>query len=163
MRLALVATTPDELSYPEEAGCGHFPGRRAVHEEVMKIEIQHLGDVQFSIATRGHVIYTDQPEDNKGYDEAMTPPEIFLGALGACAAYYAVDYLKRHKLPFESTHVTAHAGKLKNPARLGEITMHVSTPAQLSDEHRRGVEAAVTKCILHNTLTHPPEIRTTVE
>jgi len=128
----------------------------------MKIEIQHMGDVQFSIATRGHAIYSDQPEDNKGYDEAMTPPEIFLGALGACAAYYAVDYLKRNKLPFEGTHVTAHAEKAKNPARLGEITMHVTVPEGLSEEHRKGVHAAVEKCILHNTITHPPVIRTEV-
>lgn len=128
----------------------------------MKIEIQHMGDVQFSIATRGHVLYSDQPEDNHGYDEAMTPPEIFLGALGACAAYYAVDYLKRHKLPLEGTHVTAHADKVKNPARLGEITMHVTTPQPLTEAHRKGVEAAVAKCILHNTLTHAPMLRTIV-
>jgi len=52
----------------------------------MKVDVQHMGDVQFSVATRGHVIYSDQPEDNGGYDEGMTPPEMFLGALGACAA-----------------------------------------------------------------------------
>ncbi|MFC6646403.1 OsmC family protein [Granulicella cerasi] len=128
----------------------------------MKLEIQHMGDVQFSISTRGHTIYSDQPEDNRGYDEAMTPPEIFLGGLGACAAYYAVDYLKRNKLPFEGVRVSVEAEKLKNPARLGEILTRVFTPTELSREHREGVEAAVGKCILHNTLTHPPTLRTEI-
>lgn len=128
----------------------------------MKLEIQHLGDVQFSIGTRGHVVYTDQPEDNGGYDEGMTPPELFLGALGACAAFYAVAYLERSGLPHEGTRVEAHAEKLKNPARLGELVLNVITPSPVSDEHRRGLDQAVAKCILHNTLTHPPAIRTEI-
>jgi putative redox protein len=128
----------------------------------MKIEIEHIGDQQYTIATRGHVIYSDQPEDNGGYDEAMTPPEIFLGALGACAAFYAIAYLKRAGLPYEGTRVEATAEKLKNPARLGEMVLQVTTPAELTDEHRRGVDASVAKCILHNTLTHPPSISTAV-
>ena len=128
----------------------------------MKIEIKHMGDVQFSIGTRGHTVYSDQPEENGGYDEAMTPPELFLGALGACAAFYAVAYLKRSGLPFEGTRVTAHAEKLKNPARLGELVLEVFTPGELSDEQRKDLDASVAKCILHNTLTHPPAIRTRI-
>ncbi len=129
----------------------------------MKVEVEHLGDVQFSMGTRGHVIYSDQPEENGGYDEAMTPPEIFLGALGACAAYYAVDYLKRRGLEYEGTKVEAHAEKVKNPARLGVVTLHVRPPAEVMGADREGLEKAVAKCILHNTLTHPPEILTEIE
>ncbi|HEY0162528.1 MAG TPA: OsmC family protein [Edaphobacter sp.] len=128
----------------------------------MKIEIQHLGDVQFSVSTRGHIIYSDQPEDNGGYDEGMTPPEMFLGALGACAAFYAVAYLKRKGLPYEGTRVEAHADKLKNPARLGEMVLRVLTPSELNEEDQRGVDESVAKCILHNTLTHPPVIKTEI-
>lgn len=128
----------------------------------MKVDVQHMGDVQFSVATRGHVIYSDQPEDNGGYDEGMTPPEMFLGALGACVAYYAVAYLKRHNLPSEGTRVEAHAEKLKNPARLGEFVLQVTAPVELSKEHRNGLNASVGKCILHNTLTHPSNIKTEI-
>jgi putative redox protein len=128
----------------------------------MQLEIEHMGDVQFSITTRGHTIYTDQPEDNGGFDEGMTPPEMFLGALGACAAFYAVAYLKRHNLPLAGTRVTAEAVKLKAPARLGEMVLRVAVPAGLTEEQQRGVEASVAKCILHNTLHHPPEIRTEI-
>lgn len=128
----------------------------------MNVNVRHLGEVQFSVGTRGHEVYSDQPEDNGGYDEGMTPPEMFLGALGACAAYYAVAYLKRHNLPYEGTTVDAHAEKLKNPARLGDFVLRVTTPTALSEEHRKGVDASVGKCILHNTLTHPPSLRTEI-
>jgi uncharacterized OsmC-like protein len=128
----------------------------------MNIEVKHMGDVQFSIATRGHMIYSDQPEDNGGYDEGMTPPEMFLGALGACAAYYAVAHLKRNGLPYEGTTVNVHAEKLKNPARLGEIVFQVATSSSLNPEQCAALEQSVAKCILHNTLTHPPSLRTEI-
>ncbi len=128
----------------------------------MKIDIEHMGDVQFSITTRGHVIYSDQPEDNNGYDEGMTPPEIFVGALGACAAFYAVAYLKRKGLPHEGTRVEAYAEKLQQPSRLGDLVLRVFTPSALSEEEGRGVHESVAKCILHNTLMHPPVIRTEI-
>ncbi|WP_263410774.1 OsmC family protein [Terriglobus tenax] len=125
----------------------------------MKITVDHMGDVQFSMKTRTHTIYTDQPTDNNGWDEAMTPPELFLSAIGSCAAFYAVAYLKKKGLPFEGTQVEIHAEKLTAPTRLGEMRIVVHTPSELSEEHKAGVDDSVHRCILHNTLTHPPEIK----
>ncbi len=128
----------------------------------MNIKVKHLGDVQFSIESRGHTLYCDQPQDSGGYDEAMTPPEIFLGALGACAAFYAVAHLKRHNLPFDGTTVEALAEKLKSPARLGEIVLRVASPAALNETQQLSLGQSVARCILHNTLTHPPVITTEI-
>jgi hypothetical protein len=41
----------------------------------MEVTVQHLGAVQFEIKARQHIIISDQPEENFGYDEGMTPPE----------------------------------------------------------------------------------------
>ena len=64
----------------------------------MEVTVEHLGEVQFEIRAREHVISCDQPRENGGFDEGMTPPEFLLASLGSCAAYYAVDYLKRSKV-----------------------------------------------------------------
>ena len=64
----------------------------------MEVIIEHLGAVQFEIKSRQHTLISDQPAENKGYDEGMTPPELLLASLGSCAAYYAVDYLVRNKI-----------------------------------------------------------------
>jgi len=129
----------------------------------MKVEVTHIGDVQFSMKTRSHTIYTDQPQENGGWDEAMTPPELFLSSIGSCAAFYAVAYLKKKGLPFEGTVVEIAAEKLTSPARLGEIEIAVKTPSELSPEHRAGVDDSVHRCILHNTLMQPPKIKVVVE
>ena len=124
----------------------------------MEVSIEHLGEVQFEIRARTHTIACDQPAENGGYDEGMTPPELFLASLGSCAAYYAADYLRRHNLATAGTKVRVTAEKAKNPARLVNFQIEVDLPLELSEQHREGVEDAVHRCLIHNTLLHPPQI-----
>ena len=92
----------------------------------------------------------------------MTPPELLLASLGSCAAYYAAEYLHRHKLATEGTRVRVVAQKAKNPARVDDFRIELEVPVELSDEHQKGVEDAVHRCLIHNTLLHPPRIETVV-
>jgi putative redox protein len=132
----------------------------------MEVNVLHIGAVQFEITARGHKIISDQPAESGGFDEGMTPPEFLLASLGSCAAYYAVDYLKRSKLTVEGTKVKVTAEKLKGitpgvpytGARLGNFVVEVEVPRELTEEQRKGVEDAVHRCLVHNTLLTPPKI-----
>ena len=124
----------------------------------MEVFIEHIGDFQFEIRARSHTIDCDQPIENGGYDEGMTPPELFLASLGSCAAYYAADYLRRQKLATQGTHVRVTAEKAKNPPRLDNFRIELALPLELGEEHRAGVEEAIHHCVIHNTLLNPPQI-----
>ena len=130
---------------------------------MLEVTVEHLGAVQFEMKTRGHVVISDQPEENGGFDEGMTPPELMLASLGSCAGFYAVDYLKRNKLSLEGTRVRVTADKAKAPARLDNFRIEVDVPAGLNEEQIKGVEEAVHRCLIHNTLTHPPKIELEVK
>lgn len=41
---------------------------------MLEVTIKHIGAVQFEISARSHKIYSDQPIENGGFDEGMTPP-----------------------------------------------------------------------------------------
>ena len=124
----------------------------------MEVSVEHLGDLQFEIRARSHTIDCDQPIENGGYDEGMTPAELFLAALGSCAAYYAADYLRQQKLATAGTCVRVAAEKAKNPARLADFRIEVDLPLEAGGQHRAGVEDAIHHCLIHNTLLHPPQI-----
>lgn len=128
----------------------------------MEVQVEHLGALQFEIKTREHTIVSDQPRENGGFDEGMTPPELLLASLGSCAAYYAADYLRRNKLANEGTRVHIVAEKEKNPARVDHFRIELEIPVELSEVHLKGVEDAVHRCLIHNTLLHPPIIETVV-
>jgi uncharacterized OsmC-like protein len=129
----------------------------------MEVTVNHLGSVQFEIKARQHTIVSDQPAENGGFDEGMTPPELLLASLGSCAAFYAAAYLKKFKLATEGTKVRVTTGKLKEPPRLGDFRIELDLPIELSEEHRQGVERAVRHCLVHNTLLNPPKIEIAIK
>jgi len=88
----------------------------------------------------------------------MTPPELLLASLGSCAAYYAVDYLKRNNLLQEGTSVRVTADKVKAPFRLDNFKVEVDVQGELDGDHLKGLEEAVHRCLIHKTLLHPPKI-----
>ena len=125
----------------------------------MEVHVEHIGAVQFEIRARGHVIASDQPAESGGFDEGMTPPELLLASLGACAGYYAAEYLRKHKLATEGTKVRVSADKVKDPARMENFEIHVEVPTGLNEANTAGLENAVHHCLIHNTLLHPPKIK----
>jgi len=127
----------------------------------MEITVRHLGDAQFEADARGHRVVCDQPVDNGGYDEGMTPPEFLLVSLGTCAGYYVAQYLNAHSLQCPELAIKVVAEKAKDPARLASFRIEVLAPS-LDPRHEAGVQRAVHKCLIHNTLLNAPSIDTVV-
>lgn len=129
----------------------------------MQIQVEQVEGVRFSIKARGHVIFSDQPQDNGGNDTGMTPPELLLASLGSCAAFYAAEYLRTRKLAENGVSVSVSAEKLKGPARLGDFQIHVKSPVVLSNEQREAMARSVEHCLIKNTLLNPPTIEVELE
>jgi uncharacterized OsmC-like protein len=127
----------------------------------MEVIVKHLGNVKFEASTRGHRVICDQPPDNGGSDQGMTPPEFLLASLGTCAGFYAAQYLKARNLPADGLQVTVRGDKLLQPARVGQFRIEVFVPG-LDAHHEAGILRAVKACLIHNTLLHAPAIETVV-
>jgi len=123
----------------------------------MEIEVVHTGRVRFEAVARGHRVICDQPPENGGADEGMSPPEFLLVSLGTCAGFYAAQYLNTRALPTDGLSIKVSAEKAAAPARLGYFRISVTTP-ELDPQHRAGLLRAVKTCLIHNTLLHAPEI-----
>jgi uncharacterized OsmC-like protein len=128
----------------------------------MEIDVLHLSGVCFSITCRGHRVICDQPTEKGGADSGMTPPELLLSSLGACAAHYAHDYLQARSLPATGIRVKVTAEKAASPARLDHFRISVALTHLLDERHATGLKASVERCLIHNTLLHPPSIRVAI-
>ncbi|MBZ5610726.1 MAG: OsmC family protein [Acidobacteriia bacterium] len=127
----------------------------------MEVKVRCLGGKKFEMTARGHQVLSDQPSDNEGTDAAMTPPELFLSSLGACAAYYAEEYLRARALPDEGFEIHLSAVKGDKPVRITKVRMDVIAPG-LNQRHRDGILRAVDACLLEKTLVKPPELEVKV-
>ena len=125
---------------------------------MLEVSGEHVGGVQFEVNARGLKLLCDQPVESGGFNEGMTPPELLLASLGTCAGYYAADYLRRRRITGEGTRVRVTAEKVPGPARLDRFVIEVDVPQGLSASDQQGVEHAVHRCLIHNTLLQPPSI-----
>lgn len=128
-----------------------------IFEIVMQVVTEYLGANEFALTARGHRVISDQPVEKGGSDKGMTPPELFLGSLGACAAFYAAQYLNARSLPSEGLSVRVEANLAKQPSRLDAFRIEIDVPV-LDERHREGVLRAAKACLLHNTLAGVPPV-----
>jgi uncharacterized OsmC-like protein len=130
----------------------------------MQAYITFQGNLKFEASTRNHRILSDQPLSNGGEDLGMTPPELFLSALGSCVGFYAVKYLEARHLDPSQLAVEISAEKTKeSPIRLDSIRIQVLPGIPLDERHCDGLTKAVDACILHHTLVHPPQMTTEIK
>jgi uncharacterized OsmC-like protein len=129
----------------------------------MEVQIHQVEGVRFTVQARTHTIVCDQPQDNGGTDAGMTPPEFLLASLGACAAFYAAEYLRTRHLANGGVTVSVTAEKLKGPARLGNFLIRVDSPVCLTAEQHEALMRSVEHCLVKNTLLNPPQIEVSIE
>ncbi len=127
----------------------------------MEVTADYIGDARFELEARGHRLVCDQPRENGGSDEGMSPPEFLLAALASCAGYYAAQYLKTRALPAENLRVRVTANKALQPARLDSFRIEVTTSA-LDERHESRLLKTVKTCLVHNTLLSGPAIEVVV-
>ena len=87
----------------------------------MEVSVRYLGDTKFEVAARGHRVICDQPIDNGGADEGMSPPEFLLASLATCAGYYATQYLKDARTTRRRSEGAGHRGKGSSASPAGII------------------------------------------
>lgn len=128
----------------------------------MELNVTYQGGAQFLAHARGHTVVTDQPVSNGGADAAMTPPELMLASLGTCAAHYAVEFLKARSLSTEGLRIRVAAEKKLQPARLADFKIEVEAPSMNEPRHYEGMLRSVKRCLVHNTLLHPPHVEVAI-
>ena len=127
----------------------------------MRTSTRYLDGKSFETFIRGHRIVCDQPTSEGGANAGVTPPELLLASLGACAGHYAAEYLRARSLPLTGLAVYVSAEKGTQPARLESFRIDVDAPA-IGDKHLQGLLRAVKACLIHNTLTTAPAIHVEV-
>lgn len=124
-----------------------------------RVRVDYEAGDRFRIAIRQHTITVDQPAADGGEDTAPTPTELFIASLASCVAFYARRFATRHDIPTDGLAVTAEFSMASHPARVGEITLQLHVPAELSAEQQASLLAVTSHCTVHSTLTHAPEVR----
>jgi uncharacterized OsmC-like protein len=124
----------------------------------MKLTVRHVDGMRFLATTAGHTVVVDAAPEDGGAGAAMSSPQMFAAAVGACILEFVANSCRLREIPFERLSLELEYEELDRPRRVGplEVTIHIE-PEQPDDVKRRlvGVARRVT---LVNTLARPPEV-----
>jgi uncharacterized OsmC-like protein len=124
----------------------------------MTLEVQYKGGVRFDVASGKHTVITDQPREDGGHDEGMSPVELFVGSLGSCVAYFVSRYCVRHQIPCDGFTVDVEWSYAEQPHRVGAVEIKLNLPAELTSEQREKLLKVAHGCTVHQSLTVPPKV-----
>jgi len=117
-----------------------------------------LDGVRLSAEMRSHRVIMDQPLDEGGRDQGMTPVEMFIASLGGCIGLFAARFCQRHGISSEGLSVHMEWEYADRPHRVGGIIVRVDLPARLEPEMKTRLRKVLEGCTIHKTLDHPPKV-----
>ncbi len=117
-----------------------------------------------NITARHHEWHSDVPESEKGDDNAPTPEELLMGALGACMSMTGKMYARRKGWQVDKITVTLDIERINAgdyPAYTGisnfvhEIREHIVIEGPLDDDQKTRIREIMDKCPVRRVLTTP--------
>ncbi len=124
--------------------------------------IEYAGGMKLTINHRGHQVVTDQIEAQGGDDSALTPTELFVGALGSCAGVYVLGFAKRHGVLVDGLRIEVEYTYAEHPRRVGSVQIQVKMPQPVEAHLLSGLQKAAEQCLVHNSLRQPPQVSISV-
>ena len=124
----------------------------------MKLTVQHVDGMRFLATAGSHTLVADAAPEDGGAGTAMSAPQMFAAALGACILEFVTNSCRLRGIPFDHLSVEVEYDELTRPRRVGDVraTLHIEPePPEEAKQRLIGVARHVT---LLNTLARPPEV-----
>ena len=124
----------------------------------MAITVAFREGTRFDITSGAHSVITDQPVEDGGHDEGMSPVDLFVGSIASCVGYFVGRYCERHKISAEGLRVEADWSMAERPHRVGTVSMKITLPAAITPEQRERLLKVAHGCTVHQSLAVPPKV-----
>jgi len=124
----------------------------------MKLEVQHVDGMRFLATEGGHTIVVDAAPEHGGKGSAMSAPQLFVAALGACMLEFVLNSCRLRGVPVERLSVEMAYDEVPGPPRVGAVSAAISLEPEPPDDAKRRVIGVARHATLANTLLRPPEI-----
>jgi uncharacterized OsmC-like protein len=87
--------------------------------------------------------------------------QMFATSLGLCTGSVMLAYSRQLQVGVDGLQVHLRWKVVPDPLRVDDIEMDIRWP-ELPESRLKAAERAAKQCTIHNTLSHPPQLRTTV-
>ena len=124
----------------------------------MQLLVQHVDGMRFLATADGHTIVVDAAPEDGGGGTAMSAPQLWVAALGACMLEFALNSCRLHEVPVERCTVEMTFEEVPGPRRVGPVKALLHLEPEPAEEVKRRLVGVARRATLVNTLMRPPEV-----
>jgi uncharacterized OsmC-like protein len=124
----------------------------------MNVTVQHVEGMRFLATAGSHAVVLDAAPEDGGGDTAMSAPQMFVSALGACILEFVANSCRLRGTQVEQLSVEVAYEEVLSPRRVSGLTMAIRIEPDPPEEVKRRLLSVARHATLANTLACPPEV-----
>lgn len=124
----------------------------------MKLTVQHVDGLRFRATAGEHTVAVDAAPEDGGGGTALSAPQLFAAAVGACILEFVVNSCRLRDVQFEKVSLELVYQERDRPRRVGAMEATIRIEPEPSDDMKRRLIGVARHATLVNTLAHPPEV-----
>ncbi len=124
---------------------------------MMNLTVQHVDGMRFLATADGHTVVDAAPQDGGG-GTALSAPQLFVAAMGACILEFVANSCRLRGIPVERLSVEVAYEEIPNPRRVGVLEMAIRIEPDPPDEAKQRLLGVARHATLVNTLARPPQV-----
>ena len=125
----------------------------------MTVTIRHIDKLCFEVQAGEHTISVDAAPADGGTGTALSAPQLFAAAVGACICEFAVNSCRLREIPFESLSLEVAYEELTRPRRISGLEATLRIEPEPPEDVKRRLIGVARRATLVNTLARPPEVK----
>ncbi|MDY7077840.1 MAG: OsmC family protein [Chloroflexota bacterium] len=124
----------------------------------MKLTVQHVDGLRFLATVGEHTSVVDATSEDGGGGTALSAPQMFAAAVGACMLEFVANSCRLRGIPFERLSLEMTCEELERPRRVGVLEATIHVEPEPPDAVKRRLIGVAGHATLVNTLARSPEV-----
>ena len=124
----------------------------------MRLTVQHVDGLRFLATVGEHTAVVDAAPEDGGAGTALSAPQMFAAAVGACLLEFVANSCRLRGIPFERLGLEMECEESARPRRIGTLEATIHIEPELPEDVKRRLIGVARHATLANTLVRPPEV-----
>jgi uncharacterized OsmC-like protein len=124
----------------------------------MRLTVQHVDGMRFLATEGAHSVVTDAAPQDGGAGAAMSAPQMFVAALGACILEFVLNSCRLHDTPIVRLSVDMAWEEASQPRRLDGLQATIRLDPEPPEDVKRRLTSVARHATLVSTLVDAPRV-----
>ena len=124
----------------------------------MRLTVQHVDGLRFLATQDGHTVVADARPEDGGGGTALSAPQLFVAAVGACMLEFVANSCRLRGIPFDRLTLEMEFEERAKPRRVGALDATIHIEPQPPEDVKRRLIGVAKHATLANTLMRSPEM-----